>query len=79
MRYELYPRSGELFTLGAFFKYFDKPIEYYFNRTGPGTNTFNILNTDQAIAIGAELEFRKKLDFTPALKNFTVSGNFSYI
>jgi hypothetical protein len=37
------------------------------------------LNTDQAIAIGAELEFRKKLDFTPALKNFTVSGNFSYI
>ena len=79
LRYELYPRSGELFTLGAFFKYFDKPIEYYFNRTGPGTNTFNILNTDEAIAIGAELEFRKKLDFTPALKNFTVSGNFSYI
>jgi outer membrane receptor protein involved in Fe transport len=79
IRYELYPRSGELFTFGLFYKHFDKPIEYYFNRTGPGTNTFNILNTDVADALGAEFEFRKKLDFVSALKNFTISGNFSYI
>ena len=79
LRYEVYPRPGELLTVGAFFKYFNKPIEYYFNRTGPGTNTFNILNTDKATAIGAELEFRKKLDFSNVLKNFTITGNFSYI
>lgn len=79
LRYELYPRAGELFTVGAYFKHFDKPIEYYFNRTGPGTNTFNILNTKNATAYGAELEFRKKLDFISALKNFTFSGNLSYI
>lgn len=79
LRYELYPRSGELFTVGAYFKHFDKPIEYYFNRTGPGTNTFNILNTKNATAYGAELEFRKKLDFIRILKNFTFSGNLSYI
>ena len=79
LRYEIYPRSGELFTLGVFFKNFDKPIEYYFNRTGPGTNTFNILNTERATAIGAELEFRKKLTMFHALKNFTLSGNISYI
>lgn len=79
IRYELYPRSGELFTFGAFFKHFNKPIEYYFNRTGPGTNTFNILNTETATALGAELEFRKKLDGIAVLKNFTISGNFSYI
>jgi hypothetical protein len=79
LRYELYPRPGELFTFGAFFKHFDKPIEYYFNRTGPGTNTFNILNTDMATAFGGELEFRKKLDFSRSLKNFTLSGNVSYI
>lgn len=79
LRYEIYPRAGELLTIGTFFKYFNKPIEYYFNRTGPASNTFNILNTDRATAIGAELEFRKKLDFTDALKNFTISGNFSYI
>ena len=79
LRYELYPRAGELFTIGAYFKHFDKPIEYYFNRTGPGTNTFNILNTKNATAFGAEMEFRKKLDFVKALKNFTLSGNVSYI
>ena len=79
LRYELYPRAGELITVGAYFKHFDKPIEYYFNRTGPGTNTFNILNTKNATAFGGELEFRKKLDFTKALKNFTLTGNLSYI
>jgi hypothetical protein len=79
LRYELYPRAGELITVGAYFKHFDKPIEYYFNRTGPGTNTFNILNTKNATAFGAEVEFRKKLDFVNALKNFTLSGNMSYI
>lgn len=79
LRYELYPRAGELLTIGAYFKHFDKPIEYYFNRTGPGTNTFNILNTKNATAFGVELEFRKKLDFISVLKNFTLSGNLSYI
>jgi len=79
LRYELYPRAGELITFGAYFKHFDKPIEYYFNRTGPGTNTFNILNTKNATAFGAEVEFRKKMDFVNALKNFTLSGNVSYI
>ncbi len=79
LRYEIYPRAGELFTIGAFFKHFDKPIEYYFNRTGPGTNTFNILNTDVATSFGGEIEFRKKLDPIAALKNFTITGNLSYI
>ena len=79
LRYEIYPRGGELFTVGVFYKYFDKPIEYYFNRTGPGSNTFNILNTDKAISFGSELEFRKKLDFISFLSHFTLSGNLSFI
>ncbi len=80
LRYEIYPRAGELVTIGVFFKHFDKPIEYYFNRTGPATNTFNVANTKTAKAFGVEFEFRKKLDFlTQALKNFTLTGNVSYI
>jgi hypothetical protein len=78
-RYEIYPRAGELFTAGVYYKHFNKPIEYYFNRTGPGSNTFNILNTKEANAWGIETEWRKKLDFVRALKNFTLSGNISYI
>jgi len=80
LRYEVYPRNGELITLGVFFKHFDDPIEYYFNRTGPATNTFNVANTNTATAFGAEFEFRKKMDFiSDAFKNFTVTGNLSYI
>lgn len=80
LRYELYPRGGELVTAGIFYKSFNDPLEYYFNQTGPATNTFNVSNIDKATAFGAELEFRKKLDvLTQALKNVTLTGNVSYI
>lgn len=74
LRYELYPRSGELFTAGVFYKYFKDPIEAFANQA-----SFNYINADQAKSYGAEIEFRKKLDFYSPLKNFTLQGNFSYI
>ncbi|MEO6330661.1 MAG: outer membrane beta-barrel protein [Ginsengibacter sp.] len=80
LRYEVYPRAGELFTLGVFYKYFINPIELYFNQTGAGSSsTFNYINSPKASSYGAELEFRKKLDFNETFKNFTLQGNFSYI
>lgn len=80
LRYEIYPRAGELFTFGVFYKYFSKPIELYFNQSGAGSsNTFNYLNADKAEGYGFEFEMRKKLDFAAALKNFTFTSNFSYI
>ncbi len=81
LRYELYPRAGELFTLGVFYKYFDKPIELFFNQTGAGSSsTFNYINADKASGYGVEMEFRKKLDvLADGLRNFTLQGNFSYI
>ncbi len=80
LRYELYPRAGELFTVGVFYKYFKKPIEVFFNASsGAASSTYNFLNADEANSFGVELEFRKKLDFNTALKNFTVQGNVSYI
>ena len=79
LRYELYPKSGELFTIGVFYKYFNKPIEAYFNPSSGGASTYNFINAKEANSFGAEVEFRKKLDFSNALKNFTVQGNVSYI
>jgi outer membrane receptor protein involved in Fe transport len=56
-------------SVAGFYKNFKNPIELYFNQSGVGTsNTFNYLNVDKADAYGAELEFRKKLDFFSALK-----------
>lgn len=79
LRYELYPRAGEVFSVGAFYKYFDKPIEMLYNFGIGGSSAFNFQNPDKATAIGAEVEYRKKLDFVPALKNFTLQTNLSYI
>lgn len=82
IRYEVYSRPGELFTIGAFYKYFQSPIELAFNQTGAGgSSTFNYLdnNNSKAQTFGGEIEFRKKLDFWPAFERFTVQGNFSYI
>lgn len=75
IRYELYPQAGELFTLGVFYKYFKNPIESIFN----APDSYNFVNADEANSFGAELEYRKKLDFSPAFKNFTLQGNVSYI
>jgi len=79
IRYELYPRGGELFTFGVFYKYFKNPLEAYINPASGDGSTYNLLNADEANGFGAEFEFRKKLDFSNALKNFTVQGNLSYI
>ncbi|MBS1747607.1 MAG: outer membrane beta-barrel protein [Bacteroidetes bacterium] len=80
LRYENYPRAGEVFTFGIFYKYFANPIELKFNQSGAGSsNTFNYVNATSAKSYGAELEFRKKLDFFQPLRNFTLQGNFSYI
>jgi len=78
-RYEIYPRAGEVFTAGVFYKHFDKPIEQYLNEGSGGASTFNFENAEIANAYGAEVELRKKLDFADALKNFTFQANLAYI
>jgi hypothetical protein len=80
LRYELYPRAGEMFTVGVFYKKFKDPIEQMFNQTGAGgSSSFNFINADEATDFGAELEFRKKLDFIKGFQNFTLQTNLAYI
>jgi outer membrane receptor protein involved in Fe transport len=80
LRLEIYPRPAEVFTLGIFYKYFDKPIEQIFNEGSGGASTFSYQNPDQARSFGAEMEIRKKLDvISSALSNFTFQGNAAFI
>ncbi len=79
LRYELYPKAGEVFTAGVFYKHFQNPIEMIYNFGAGGSSVFNFANPESADAYGLELEFRKKLDFSNALKNFTFQANGSYI
>lgn len=76
VRYELYPRSGEVITAGVFYKHFDKPIEQTLQQGG---TIFTFENPEKANTYGVEVEVRKKLDAVSALKNFTVSANAAYI
>ncbi len=79
LRYELYPRAGELFSAGIFYKHFKDPIEQLFNEGAGGSSTFSFQNATAANAYGLELEVRKKLDNSNTLKNFTVQANAAYI
>lgn len=79
IRYELYPRAGEVFTAGLFYKLFKDPIEQMFSEGSGGASTFSFQNPQQANAYGVEAEYRRRLDFVDALKNFTIQANASYI
>lgn len=79
IRYELYPRSGETFSLGAFYKYFADPIEQVFNAGSGGASTFNYQNPEKAVSYGAEIEIRKRLDFINAFRDFSFQANAAYI
>ena len=79
LRYELYPKVGEVLTAGVFYKSFRNPIEQLFNEGIGGASTFSFQNANKASAYGVELELRKKLAFVNALKNFTFQANASYI
>ena len=74
LRYELYPGSGEVFTIGAFYKDFANPIEQIFSEGSGGSSTFSFQNANKAITYGMELELRKKLN-----KYFTFQANASLI
>ncbi|MEM7101787.1 MAG: TonB-dependent receptor [Bacteroidota bacterium] len=78
LRFEFYPSSGEIISVSGFYKNFENPIERTFNPQAANTElTFR--NVEQAQLAGAEVEFRKKLDFIKPLRNFSIGANFSYI
>jgi TonB-dependent receptor len=81
LRYELYPRSGEMITAGVFYKHFNNPIEQFYNESGINTFSFTYNNAPSAKSYGAEVEFRKRLDvlFGDVMAPFTAFANASYI
>lgn len=63
LRWEWYPKIGEMITVGLFHKYFERPIESSFVPGGGsgGIKTFSFSNADSGISQGIELEARKSL------------------
>lgn len=62
LRYEIYPASGEMITIGAFYKHFINPIEWNFVDMG-GSYRYSYENAKSAYTAGVEIDIRKSLSF----------------
>lgn len=84
LRYEWYPKAGEVISAGAFFKDFTDPIELRLNSASVATRRqYEFANAASATLYGGEVEFRKNLSFlAPSkewLEKFFFTGNVSVI
>ncbi|OHX67580.1 hypothetical protein NH26_15095 [Flammeovirga pacifica] len=78
LKYEIFPNSGELFSVGLFGKYLDNPIEKV-ARPSAG-NVYSFDNVGTATVAGIEIEFDKSIgsivnNGSEALQNTTVGMN----
>ena len=85
LRYEFYPRPGEMITLAGFYKDFTNPIETFLVPSGT-TYDYVPYNTEEAYSAGVELDIRKRFDaladagsFGRFFKDFTLVFNTSLI
>ncbi len=78
LRWEYYISPNELLSVSAFYKSFTNPIELADNPKAQNTE-LSWENVDKAKVYGAELDFRKQLDFWNFTKHFKLSMNFTYV
>lgn len=77
--FAVYPSSGQVFSVSAFYKDFDSPIEQNL-QLGNSGRIFGYINSKSATLYGAEMEFRRPLNFIgEEFSNFTFSTNASYM
>ncbi len=77
LRYEFYPHTGEIVSIGLFYKDFSDPIEWTFIDMG-GTLRYSYENALSAHSLGVELDIRKGLDFI-GLKGLSLLFNATFI
>lgn len=76
LRWEYYPKSGELFSVSAFYKDFTDAIELFFLPSG--NRELQWQNAKKASVYGLEFEVRKSLEFLGQnLKNFDIGANLT--
>ena len=87
VRYERYPRPGEMITVGAFYKYLDSTIEQTMKATASG-QLMSFSNALSAQVGGIEFEFVRNLTFlikdeakrdSSILKDFGIGFNSTYM
>lgn len=81
VKYELFPTNKELFSVTAFSKIIQNPIERLFTPSaGSGGQIITYDNSKKATLYGAELEMIFQLEkISNTLKNFSLGSNVSYL
>ncbi len=78
LRWEYFISAGEKLIFSAFYKDFTNPIELA-NNPEAKNGEWVFQNVDFARVSGIEMEFRKRLTFIDALRDFSAGGNLSLI
>ena len=74
LRWELFQQRGQMFSLSAFYKAFNNPIEMVQFLSDPGS--FQPRNVGNGTVLGVEVELRKSLGIiAPKLENFSWTFN----
>ncbi len=80
LRWELFLERGQIFSVSAFYKRFDNPIELVRIPEQQTSTEYQPRNVGDGALLGFELEIRKDLDFiAPALSNFNINGNVTLV
>jgi outer membrane receptor protein involved in Fe transport len=78
LRWEWYPATGEVLSIGVFAKRFDKPIERVYRAAGASSRFVGFVNAESAENFGVELEARKSLAFAGSwFEPFSIFSNLT--
>jgi TonB-dependent receptor len=74
-RWEWYPSSREVFSIGVFAKFFENPIEQRYIGTS-GTSVLSFANAESATNYGVEVDLTRQLGWiSPKLEPWSLFGN----
>ncbi|MDP2208783.1 MAG: TonB-dependent receptor [Bacteroidota bacterium] len=80
LRFEYFPKGGELVALSFFYKRFENPIEEILTASSSNEPIRSYANADAAKNYGVEIEIRKSLDFiSDFVPYFSFVGNATVI
>ncbi|MFH0841120.1 MAG: TonB-dependent receptor [Bacteroidota bacterium] len=77
IRWEIFRKNGQMFSVSGFYKYFIRPIEIvqYASQTG----CFQPRNVGNGQVLGTEIEFRQDLkEVWDGFKNISIASNLSF-
>jgi TonB-dependent receptor len=79
LRWEMFPKSGEILSVSGFYKKFDSPIEKVINPEAANVE-ITWKNVERAMLYGFELEARKNLGFIwSKFQHLNLGANFTYV